>query len=68
MTMSSPPRQNDYAPSATIAALEQRAALLRKLRRFFDEFNAAGVIPTPLIRWQMTGIPPTNKSQRTTNK
>jgi hypothetical protein len=25
------------------------------LRRFFDEFNAAGVIPTPLIRWQMTG-------------
>jgi hypothetical protein len=32
------------------------------LRRFFDEFNAAGVIPTPLIRWQMTGVPPaTNK-------
>jgi uncharacterized protein DUF885 len=25
------------------------------LRRFFDEFNAAGVIPIPLIRWQMTG-------------
>jgi uncharacterized protein (DUF885 family) len=28
------------------------------LRRFFDEFNAAGVIPTPLIRWQLTGQPP----------
>jgi uncharacterized protein (DUF885 family) len=28
------------------------------LRRFFDEFNAAGVIPTPLIRWQLTGEPP----------
>jgi uncharacterized protein (DUF885 family) len=28
------------------------------LRRFFDEFNAAGVIPTPLIRWQMTGQRP----------
>ena len=25
------------------------------LRRFFDEFNAAGVIPVPLIRWQLTG-------------
>ena len=25
------------------------------LRRFFDEFNAAGVIPVPLIRRQMTG-------------
>jgi len=25
------------------------------LRRFFDEFNAAGVIPTPLIYWQLTG-------------
>ena len=26
------------------------------LRRFFDEFNAAGVIPVSLIRWQMTGL------------
>jgi uncharacterized protein (DUF885 family) len=25
------------------------------LRRFFDEFNAAGVIPVPLIRWELTG-------------
>jgi hypothetical protein len=25
------------------------------LRKFFDEFNAAGVIPVSLIRWQMTG-------------
>jgi hypothetical protein len=24
-------------------------------RRFFDEFNAAGVIPLSLVRWQMTG-------------
>jgi uncharacterized protein (DUF885 family) len=28
------------------------------LRRFFDEFNGAGVIPLELIRWQMTGYPP----------
>jgi uncharacterized protein (DUF885 family) len=25
------------------------------LRRFFDEWNAAGVIPVSLIRWQLTG-------------
>jgi hypothetical protein len=28
------------------------------LRRFFDEFNAAGVIPVTLIDWQMTGRNP----------
>jgi len=25
------------------------------LRTFFDEFIAAGMIPVPLIRWQLTG-------------
>ena len=25
------------------------------MRKFFDEFNGAGVIPVSLIRWQMTG-------------
>ena len=25
------------------------------MRRFFDEFNAAGVIPVTLVQWQMTG-------------
>jgi hypothetical protein len=25
------------------------------LRRFFDDFNAAGVIPVTLIRWELTG-------------
>ena len=28
------------------------------LRRFFDEFNAAGMMPVSLIRWQLTGQPP----------
>jgi uncharacterized protein (DUF885 family) len=28
------------------------------LRRFFDDFNAAGVIPVTLIRWQLTGVAP----------
>ena len=27
------------------------------LRRFFDEYLAAGMIPTSLIRWQLTGRP-----------
>jgi uncharacterized protein (DUF885 family) len=25
------------------------------LRRFFDEFNAAGMMPVSLIYWQLTG-------------
>jgi hypothetical protein len=28
------------------------------LRRFFDDFNAAGVIPVSLIRWELTGVTP----------
>jgi uncharacterized protein (DUF885 family) len=27
------------------------------LRRFFDEFNAAGMMPVSLIHWQLTGDP-----------
>ncbi|HQR48807.1 MAG TPA: DUF885 family protein [Steroidobacteraceae bacterium] len=27
------------------------------MRRFFDEFNAAGMIPVSLIHWQLTGEP-----------
>ncbi|HET9694902.1 MAG TPA: DUF885 family protein, partial [Steroidobacteraceae bacterium] len=27
------------------------------LRRFFDEFNGAGMMPVSLIRWQLTGDP-----------
>jgi hypothetical protein len=28
------------------------------MRRFFDELNAAGMIPMSLIQWQMTGRAP----------
>jgi uncharacterized protein (DUF885 family) len=38
--------------------IKDRAQQLGKdfsLRRFFDEFNAAGMMPVSLIRWQMTG-------------
>jgi hypothetical protein len=32
------------------------------MRRFFDEFNGAGVIPVSLIRWQLTGERPDRAS------
>jgi hypothetical protein len=38
--------------------IKDRARQLGKdfsLRRFFDEFNGAGMMPVSLIRWQMTG-------------
>jgi hypothetical protein len=34
------------------------------LRRFFDELNAAGMMPVSLIRWQMTGVPYTPPTTR----
>ncbi len=30
------------------------------LRRFMDEFNAAGLIPISLLSWELTGRPPTH--------
>ena len=41
--------------------IRERAAELGQgftLRRFFDDFNAAGVIPVSLIHWQLTGRRP----------
>jgi hypothetical protein len=40
--------------------IKDRAQQLAKgftLRRFIDEFNAAGMMPVSLIRWQLTGDP-----------
>jgi hypothetical protein len=28
------------------------------MKRFMDEFNAAGLIPASLIRWELTGRQP----------
>ena len=28
------------------------------IRRFFDEFFDAGIIPIALVRWEMTGVRP----------
>ena len=28
------------------------------MRQFMDEFNAAGLIPTSLLRWELTGTQP----------
>jgi hypothetical protein len=38
------------------------------LRRFFDEFNASGLIPVSLIRWELTGETSTPKRQLPTPK
>jgi elongation factor P--(R)-beta-lysine ligase len=46
--MPSSAQQSDFAPSASLAALEQRAALLRQLREFFDEHGFLEV-ETPLL-------------------
>src|SRR3990170_3414997 len=40
--------RRDFAPSATLAVLEQRAALLRRLREFFQERGFIEV-ETPLV-------------------
>lgn len=42
------PREHDFAPRATLAALERRGTLLRKLREFFYESGFVEV-ETPLV-------------------
>jgi elongation factor P--(R)-beta-lysine ligase len=42
------PSHDSFAPSASLAALEQRAALLRRLRKFFDE-RGFFAVETPLL-------------------
>jgi lysyl-tRNA synthetase class 2 len=42
------PSHDSFRPSATLAALQQRAALLRTLRRFFDE-RGFFEVETPLL-------------------
>jgi lysyl-tRNA synthetase class 2 len=42
------PSHDSFGPSATLAALEERAALLRRLRKFFDERGFLEV-ETPLL-------------------
>jgi hypothetical protein len=37
------------------------------MRRFFDEVNGAGMIPVPLIRWQLTGYDDEIRSLRSTS-
>jgi uncharacterized protein (DUF885 family) len=41
-----------------IAARKQELGDGFTMQRFMDELDAAGLIPVPLIRWQLTGQPP----------
>jgi lysyl-tRNA synthetase class 2 len=43
-----PPNHDSFAPSASLAALQQRAALLKNLRKFFDE-RGFFEVETPLL-------------------
>jgi len=47
-----------YLIDALIKDRAQQLGDAFTLRRFFDEFNAAGVIPVSLIHWQLTGARP----------
>jgi len=47
-----------YLVEDLIRARSQQLGEQFSMRRFFDELNAAGVIPISLIHWQMTGQPP----------
>jgi hypothetical protein len=47
-----------YLVEELIRAHSQQLGEQFSMRRFFDELNAAGVIPMSLIHWQVTGQPP----------
>jgi hypothetical protein len=47
-----------YLVEELIRVRSQQLGEQFSMRRFFDELNAAGVIPMSLIHWQMTGQPP----------
>ena len=46
-----------YLIDELIAARAKQLGDRFSLRGFFDEFNAAGVIPVTLIQWELTGTP-----------
>ena len=46
-----------YLIERTIAERRRQLGDGFTMRRFFDEFNGAGMIPTSLIYWQLTGQP-----------
>jgi hypothetical protein len=47
-----------YLIEDTIKDRSQQLGESFTLRRFFDEFNGAGMMPVSLIRWQLTGDAP----------
>jgi hypothetical protein len=60
-------QQPDYGSSYLIGKMETEALLGERVRQlgdrftmkgFMDQFNAVGLIPISLVRWEMTGIEP----------
>jgi uncharacterized protein (DUF885 family) len=52
-----------YLIDELIAARAKQLGDSFSLRRFFDEFNATGVIPVTLIQWELTGERPFDFAQ-----
>lgn len=60
-------QQPGYGTSYVIGKLEVEKLLARRkrqlgdtftMKRFMDEFNAAGLVPASLLRWELTGLQP----------
>jgi uncharacterized protein (DUF885 family) len=41
-----------------IAARKEQLGEAFTMRRFMDEFDAAGLIPVPMLRWELAGEAP----------
>ena len=60
-------QQPGYGTSYVIGKLEVEKLLAKRkrqlgdtftMKRFMDEFNAAGLVPASLLRWELTGLEP----------
>ena len=61
------PQQPGYGTSYLIGKIEIEKLLSERreqlgesftMKRFMDEFNAAGLVPASLLRWELTGRQP----------
>jgi uncharacterized protein (DUF885 family) len=60
-------QQPGYGPSYLVGKIEiekilaeksERAGDKFRMKAFMDEFNAAGLVPASLLRWELTGTKP----------
>jgi uncharacterized protein (DUF885 family) len=60
-------QQPGYGPSYLVGKIEiekllaekrERAGEKFRMKAFMDEFDAAGLVPASLLRWELTGVEP----------